>query len=60
MIECSQCKFWDCSQYIMNKYGEGCGKCIPGGQITFCSHKCTVGVIQDEEENEEDINGINY
>lgn len=59
MIECSQCKFWDSSQHIMNKYGEGCGRCIPGGQITFCSHKCNIGIIRDKEDGE-DTNGINY
>ena len=59
MIECSQCKLWDCSQYIMNKYGEGCGRCIPGSQITFCSPKCNIGIIRDEEDGE-DINEINY
>lgn len=43
----------------MNKYREGCGRCIPGGQITFCSYKCNIDIIRDEEDGE-DINEINY
>lgn len=40
MGECSQCKHWDSSQWIMKKYGEGCGRCTLDGEIRFCSHKC--------------------
>ena len=50
LIECSQCKYWDCSRLIMDKYGEGCGKCQGSGEITFCSHKCGVGVLREEIE----------
>lgn len=37
---CGNCKYWDDSQWIMNKYGEGCGICKQDGQIRFCEHKC--------------------
>ena len=37
---CGNCKYWDDSQWIMNKYGEGCGICKQEGQIRFCEHKC--------------------
>ena len=53
MGECYQCEHWDDSQWIMNKYGEGCGRCKQDGQIRFCSHKCP---FASPPEGEEDIN----
>lgn len=53
MNECYQCEYWDDSQWIMNKYGEGCGRCKQDGQIRFCSHKCPFAVPPEGEEETE-------
>lgn len=50
MGECYQCKYWDNSQWIMDKYGEGCGRCMQDGEIRFCSHKCILETPQEEDE----------
>lgn len=49
MDECCNCKLWDDSQYIMNYYGDGYGRCGADGQITFCSHKCPFCDQKEEE-----------
>ena len=50
MGECYQCKHWNNAQYVMNKYGEGCGICMVDGQVRFCSHKCPFASPPDEED----------
>lgn len=50
MGECYQCEFWDNSQWIMNKYGEGCGRCQMDGQIRFCAHSCPFVSLPDKGE----------
>lgn len=52
---CFKCEYWDDSQLIMNKYGEGCGRCTQDGQIRFCSHQCPFASDKEKEyENESD------
>lgn len=51
MGECYQCEYWDDSRIIMDKYGEGCGRCRQDGQIRFCSHKCPFCSSLKKEEN---------
>lgn len=49
MGECYQCEFWDSSQWIMSKYGEGCGRCQMDGQIRFCTHSCPFASLPEKE-----------
>lgn len=44
---CGECIYWRDDQWIMNKYGEGCGICKQSGQVTFCSHPCPLCVKRD-------------
>ena len=37
---CMYCSFWYTSRRFMEDYGEGVGKCMETGDVTFCSHKC--------------------
>lgn len=49
MGECWQCKYWDSSQWIMNKHREGCGRCELDGEIRFCPHKRTFSRRESRE-----------
>lgn len=55
MGECSECIYWNGEQYVMNKYGEGCGICMLDGSVRFCSHKCLLceNIDDNLEEKEE-------
>lgn len=48
---CGNCKYWDDSQWIMNKFSEGCGICKQDGQIRFCEHKCPFAIQLDNKYN---------
>ena len=37
---CMFCSQWYTSHSFREHWGEGCGKCMLGGDVTFCSHKC--------------------
>jgi hypothetical protein len=37
---CMFCSQWYTSYLFREYWGEGCGKCILSGDVTFCSHKC--------------------
>lgn len=55
-LMCYECKHWETSDFIMNKYGEGCGRCTfdrgNTDNITSCTHKCTIGEPIQEENKE--------
>ena len=46
---CSECINWIHEQWVMNKYGEGCGICRADGQVRFCSHRCPFCHPEKEE-----------
>ena len=37
---CMYCSSWYNSRNFMETYGEGCGKCMKTGAVTFCTRKC--------------------
>lgn len=37
---CMYCSSWYTSRRFMEDCGEGMGKCLETGDITFCSHLC--------------------
>lgn len=37
---CMYCSSWYTGRTFMTKYGEGFGRCVETGEITFCTHKC--------------------
>lgn len=37
---CMYCSSWYTSRRFMETYGEGVGKCLETGDITFYSHHC--------------------
>jgi hypothetical protein len=37
---CMFCSQWYTSYLFREYWGEGCGRCMLGGDVTFCSHKC--------------------
>lgn len=47
---CSECIHWRNEQWIMNKYGEGCGICQQDGEIRFYSHQCSFCETKEQEE----------
>ena len=56
MGTCNDCIYWYHPQWLMDKYGEGCGKCMQDGQIRSCSHNCPfcTGDVDREAEHEAD------
>lgn len=37
---CMYCSSWYSIRNFMEIYGEGCGRCVETGDVTFCTHKC--------------------
>ena len=37
---CMFCSQWYTSHSFREHWGEGCGKCMLSGDVTFCSHRC--------------------
>jgi hypothetical protein len=37
---CMFCSQWYTSPSFREHWGEGCGKCMLDGDVTFCSHRC--------------------
>ena len=37
---CMYCSSWYNTRSFMETYGEGCGRCMETGDVTFCTHLC--------------------
>lgn len=50
---CMNCSQWYTSLSFRDTYGEGCGRCMETGDITFCSHRCVFcdHKVNDKEKN---------